>query len=427
MASSRVFVSHSHQDNIYSREFVGALRRHGYQVWYDEHNLSWGALRPTIEKEMPLCQHFIAIFSPNAVTSDWVNAEIDAALSLLKEGVLHTITFVVARECDVPLLLRRWKRIEGSGGGAIGAEAAAGRAAAILASAAITAKPSGVLVPVPISPAPPLVAPVLPTEVFPSRLVKLGFIAQERNSVKYILPPVCSVPAGEFLMGSDKLREKDPQADAQPQHRVTLAAYSIARFPVTVAEYACFVKMAKHRQPVGWANKIQNLDHPIADVSWNDAVAYAEWLTKATGHLWRLPSEAEWEKAARGTDGRIYPWGDMFDPSRANTGESRKRGTTAVGSFSKWASPYGVEEMAGNIWEWTSSLFKPYPYTKADGRDTKNSAENRVLRGGSWLNDQRFARASYRIGSGPDRTYNYYYKADYGFRLLLVARGSAIR
>src|SRR6185437_16550112 len=114
MASSRVFVSHSHQDNDYCREFVAELRGLGYQVWYDEHNLGWGALRATIEKEMPQCQHFIAIFSPDSVASDWVNAEIDAALDLLKDGILQTITFVVARECAVPLLLRRWKRIEGA-------------------------------------------------------------------------------------------------------------------------------------------------------------------------------------------------------------------------------------------------------------------------------------------------------------------------
>src|SRR5690348_8980963 len=104
MATPQVFVSHSHHDNDYCREFVAALRERGYQVWYDEHSLGWGALRATIEKEMPECQHFIAIFSPDAVASDWVNAEIDAALDLLKDGVLHTITFVMARECVVPLL-----------------------------------------------------------------------------------------------------------------------------------------------------------------------------------------------------------------------------------------------------------------------------------------------------------------------------------
>lgn len=110
-SASRVFVSHSHQDNAYCREFVAGLRVHGYAVCYDEHNLGWGALRPTIEQELPKCAHFVAILSPAAVASEWVNTEIDAALDLLGKRVLHTFTFVVAAACEVPLLLRRWKRI----------------------------------------------------------------------------------------------------------------------------------------------------------------------------------------------------------------------------------------------------------------------------------------------------------------------------
>src|SRR5581483_5022825 len=112
MAASRIFVSHSHADTPFCREFVNGLRGHGFDVWYDEHNLGWGALRATIEREMPLCQHFVAILSPTAVASEWVNTEIDAALELLQEGTLRSFTFVVAERCTVPLLLRRWKRIE---------------------------------------------------------------------------------------------------------------------------------------------------------------------------------------------------------------------------------------------------------------------------------------------------------------------------
>ncbi|MGH2485053.1 MAG: toll/interleukin-1 receptor domain-containing protein, partial [Ktedonobacterales bacterium] len=134
MSGSRVFVSHSHQDTVYCRDFVAAVRAQGYAVWYDEHNLVWGALRPTIEREMPQCQHFIAILSPAAVASDWVNAEIDAGLVLLHQGALRTFTFVAAHECDVPLLLRRWKRIEGPNGAPVSAPNAAQRAAAIFAA-----------------------------------------------------------------------------------------------------------------------------------------------------------------------------------------------------------------------------------------------------------------------------------------------------
>lgn len=132
MSTSRVFVSHSHHDNAYCREFVMGLRAQGFAVWYDEHNLGWGALRPTIETEMAQSQHFIAILSPAAVTSQWVNAEIDAALDLLGQGAIRSFAFVVAQRCETPLLLRRWKRIEGPDGGPMSAQSAALKVATIL-------------------------------------------------------------------------------------------------------------------------------------------------------------------------------------------------------------------------------------------------------------------------------------------------------
>src|SRR5262249_37019470 len=103
-------------------------------------------------------------------------------------------------------------------------------------------------------------------------------------------------------------------------------AYQIARFPVTVAEYACAIRAKAVREPpkrsshtIEWRTQLQRLDHPVVNVSWHNAIAYAAWLAKVTGQPWRLPTEAEWEKAARGTDGRIYPWGDLWDQTRANT------------------------------------------------------------------------------------------------------------
>lgn len=456
MATPRVFVSHSHHDNDYCREFVAALRERGYQVWYDEHNLGWGALRPTIEKEMPQCQHFIAIFSPDAVASDWVNAEIDAALDLLKDGVLQTITFVVARECVVPLLLRRWKRIEGANNVSVPAREAAGRAAAILrgatpspvpsmtstldAPAPVTAQPIrksapvvAQLIPEPASIAAPQ---ILPPSRFPLRLAHLGFTANKRNGDAYITPPVCEIPEGEFLMGSDPLRDVRAESDEQPQHRVKLSAFAIARFPVTVAEYACFVESANYRQPSDWQNQMQKLDHPVVYVSWDDAHAYTDWLAKVSGQArdevvhfttwlkqvteqrWQLPTEAQWEKAARGTDGRIYPWGGIFDAKHCNTGESGIRGTTSVGNYPTGTSPYGVEEMVGNVREWTTTGYQPRPdldypnysyYYHTSGRDRI------VLRGGSWKSYSRITRLAYRHHLRQDDLYN-----DVGFRLALA-------
>jgi formylglycine-generating enzyme required for sulfatase activity len=152
------------------------------------------------------------------------------------------------------------------------------------------------------------------------------------------------------------------------------------------------------------------------NVSWHDAVAYAAWLSLLTGQPWRLPSEAEWEKAARGGDGRIYPWGDQFDANRYDTSEGGKGTTTPVGTYPGGASPWGAQDMAGNVWEWTSGLYMPYPYRSTDGRDHTDSFGARVLRGGSWSSDAWGVRTAYRRDNMPVGTYD-----DAGFRLVLAA------
>ncbi len=415
MAIPRIFVSHNHQDTPFCREYVNELRGRGFQVWYDEHNLGWGALRATIEREMPQCQHFVAILSPTAVASEWVNTEIDAALELLQEGTLQTFTFVIAERCTVPLLLRRWKRIEGPGGAPVSVAEAVARTAAIIAPPTSTVASVPSTTPAPARTAPQPTPPALPPEQFPSRLASLGFEARKKDGVAYIVPPLCSMPAGEFLMGSDKRRDSQAYDNELPQHRVNLPAFQIARFPVTVAEYACFVR-AGQKEPSDWQSQLGKLDHPVVYVSWRDAVAYAAWLAKTTGQPWRLPSEAEWEKAARWDAARqvsrLYPWGDTFDTVRCNTYGGGKGGTTPVGSYGeKGASPCGAQEMAGNVWEWTSSLFKPYPYSVSDGREDRDSTESRVLRGGSWHNNARFARVAFRDHSHPDLL-----SGNFGFR-----------
>jgi formylglycine-generating enzyme required for sulfatase activity len=178
----------------------------------------------------------------------------------------------------------------------------------------------------------------------------------------------------------------------------------MARFPVTNELYNAYIKSKGIKHPVdGWGKK---KDHPVVNISWNDAVEYRKWvnnLQKAelpSGLVLRLPTEAEWEKAARGTDGREYPWGDQFDEDKCNTVEGEKGGTTSIGSYSPRSdSPYGCADLAGNVWEWVSSLHKPYPYNAADGRENLDSSASRVLRGGSFGNDERRARSAYRLGS----------------------------
>jgi len=207
------------------------------------------------------------------------------------------------------------------------------------------------------------------------------------------------IPAGEFLMGSDPAQDQATLSSEQPQHTLYLADYYLARAPLTNGQYAAFVQATDRDPPRHWQNGKPprgQENHPVVSVSWYDAVAHCRWLSEVTGKPYRLPTEAEWEKAARGIDGRTYPWGDEWDATRCNTKESGKGHTTAVGAYPLGASPYGLLDMAGNVWEWTSSLFWSYPYQATDGREDPASPDSRVLRGGSWLNLYDSARAAYR-------------------------------
>ena len=246
-------------------------------------------------------------------------------------------------------------------------------------------------------------------EQFPLRLMQLGFRLMQvmdesgRDQVRYVVPPICAVPTGPFLMGSNKKHDPEAQDDEVPQHIVQLPAYSIGTYPLTVAEYACFVQATQCAVPDAWIRQQRQADHPVVQVSWQDVLAYMQWLAQVTGEPWRLPTEAEWEKAARGTDGRIYPWGDEWDSTRANTWDRARanedRGpllTTPVGSYPSGASPSGVQDLAGNVNEWTSTTYQMYPYQAHDGREDLNPETDKVLRGGGWGGLSWHVRAAFR-------------------------------
>jgi formylglycine-generating enzyme required for sulfatase activity len=186
-------------------------------------------------------------------------------------------------------------------------------------------------------------------------------------------------------------------------------------------QYQTFVAATGHPAPGHWpegAYPPNKSNHPVVYVNWHDAVAYCQWLSEATGKECRLPTEAEWEKAA-GWDveqgvKRTYPWGDEFDASLCNTVESGIGDTTPVGVYPGGASPYGVMDMSGNVWEWCSSFYWDYPYDPDDGREDLEAEGTRVLRGGAFGNDRRSVRCTYRYGSSPyDRV------RDDGFRVMV--------
>jgi len=221
------------------------------------------------------------------------------------------------------------------------------------------------------------------------------------------------IPAGPFIMGSDPEHDKDTGKDEQPQHQPALPRYFLARYPVTVAQFKAFVGASGYK-PQHEESLLGLPNHPVVNVTWHEACTYCEWLTETlknwpgtpeplAGRLrkgkWRivLPSEAEWEKAARGSSKWVYPWGDEFDPNKANTSETGLNTTTAVGCFPGGASAYELLDMSGNVWEWTRSHYKDYPYQR-DGREDLKAPDSvgRVLRGGSFVGDDRNARCASR-------------------------------
>jgi formylglycine-generating enzyme required for sulfatase activity len=265
------------------------------------------------------------------------------------------------------------------------------------------------------SPSPIETSTPKPETPTPPRRPSTGSGQDTRRTGRIPVPELVTVPAGHFWMGSDRRIDKDARDDELPQHRLYLPGYRIGKYPVTNEEYAAFLAATGHRKPGDWEANRSKLDHPVANVSWLDATAYCRWLSEATGRVYRLPSEAEWEKAARGSDGRIYPWGNQPpDARRCNFNENVKD-TTPVGSYPAGVSPYGCYDMAGNVWEWTSSRWGSefgYPYRGDGGRENLESEGPRVLRGGSWWSKPEWVRCAYR-----SRLYPWYGDNNRGYRL----------
>lgn len=227
------------------------------------------------------------------------------------------------------------------------------------------------------------------------------------------------IPSGEFVLGSNEV-DKEAKAlqygdrrpwyaNERPERKETLGEYYIDKVEVTNRMYKEFVDKTGHRAPAAWAQGFPGsiADHPVVLVSWHDAKDYCEWKGKS------LPTEAQWEKAARGTDGRRFPWGNEFDEKKVNTLGSYG-GPTPAGTFPEGASPYGVLDMAGNAQEWTADWYKPYPGN--DFNDKDYGERFKVVRGGGWggmghYTLQVYVRSAFRNAAPPEGMYD-----DVGFR-----------
>ncbi|MCG3208380.1 MAG: Hercynine oxygenase [Anaerolineae bacterium] len=224
-------------------------------------------------------------------------------------------------------------------------------------------------------------------------------------------PVWVTVPAGEFWLGSDNMDD-----DEKPLHRVYLPVFQIARTPITNAQYQIFVQAAKHKAPGHWTDNRApkgKESHPVVNVSLDDTLAYCNWLSEFSSKRITLPSEAEWEKAARGgNDQRVYPWGDKWDTAMCNNRRLGLEDTTPVGIFPEGASPYGCLDMCGNVWEWTHSVFKDYPYNSEHECEHQDDLRW-ILRGGSFSISVQCTRCTFRFMRDPaDKGLNF------GFRVV---------
>lgn len=231
--------------------------------------------------------------------------------------------------------------------------------------------------------------------------------------------PMILIPAGEFAMGDDR-----GQHDEQPVHRVTVNAFYLDTYEVTVSRYAEFLHAQKPDPPFKWqeANLNIHAHKPVIGVNWYDARDYCRWVGK------RLPTEAEWELAARGTEGRVYPWGDARPTKgHTNAGQTKWRGydtLTDVGKFERGKTPEGLYDMAGNLWEWVADRYDStyYQFSPRDNPTGPRAGPLRSLRGGAWNNDSQAIRSANRAGYAPDARRN-----DVGFRCAANAQPSASR
>jgi formylglycine-generating enzyme required for sulfatase activity len=382
-----IFLCHASGDKPAVRGLYRRLKADGFAPWLDEEDLLPGQ---DWQREIPKAVHaadvVIVCLSRGSINkAGYVQKEIKFALDVADEKPEGAIFLIPLKleECEVPERLARWQWVN---------HFDANGYSRLLQSLRARARSWGLTI-----------ASITSTQI------DNYFIIDGMEFVR--------VPAGKFLMGSTANNELASDSE-RLQHTVEIGYdYWIARYPVTNEQFAQFVATTNGEFSQGlWQTKA---DHPVVDVSWLDAMSYCEWLNntwrdKLKDLMVRLPTEAEWEKAARGEYGNEWPWGNDFDRTKCNSREGGKGGTTPVGAYSlPGGSPYGTADMVGNVWEWCHSIYKPYPYQANDGRESE-AGFARVLRGGSWDNRRNRVRCAYRGSAHAVSRFD-----DYGFRVVV--------
>ena len=336
---------------------------------------------------------FVVLLTPEAVRSKWVRRETDMAVSLEHDDKLRVYPLSF-KECRLPPLWRGYQFIDYSGEyrSSLNRFLRALDSGELLVEtlqAPASEDPTKSKQQAELKPRP------IPVPVQGKKKEKSSFLIPDPPEIR--IHPITRkemirIPAGEFLYGEKK-------------EKLNLPEFWMDKTPVTNAEYALFVADKGVEPPNNWQGKEKPpkkiSDHPVVYVSWHDAQDYAAWANC------RMPTEQEWEKAARGLDGRIYPWGPAWEENHCNTDEACIGTTSPVGQFSpRGDSPYGNVDMSGNVWEWTNSWID-------------SDKIRRVMRGGSWVGSHRSARVSYRGWNDP-----FNWSCNVGFRAVsLVGSG----
>jgi formylglycine-generating enzyme required for sulfatase activity len=331
----KVFLCHAHEDKAAVRDLYHRLRDQGVAPWFDEADLLPGQdWELEIRKAVRASDAIIVCLSRRSVTKEgFVQKEIRFALDVADEKPPGTIFLIPLRleDCDVPEELHDWQwedLYEQRGFGKL------------MRSLRARARKLGL-------------------EIIKSAIADIEWIR---------------IPAGEFLMGSN-----DHEKNERPERRVYLDDYYIGKYPVTNEQYRRFVEATSYGAPLGWDYGACDWpSRPVVGVTWYDVQFYCAWAGL------RLPTEAQWEKAARGTDGRLFPWGNEPPNARKCNFEDHVGAMTEIGSYPEGASPYGCLDMAGTVWEWCEDWYGPYDKAVQRNPSGPDSGERRVLRGGSW-------------------------------------------
>lgn len=475
-----IFISYAHEDLDQARSLADAIEAEGWSVFWDRRIPPGTPFEDFIEQRIAESAVVVVLWSPHSITSRWVRIEAAHGRDRNPSALIP----VLISESNIPFAfrdlhaadLRAWqpgnrgvefqellssidrlaprRAVSPATDGANASIAPGARqmgmtgrsdagtsrlrswvslvrrragALAVMSVVAVVAAVTMFLLGVP-----PLGVPALQKDTSSG--------AAERESATTATsdteppPQLVKIPAGSFLMGSDKAKDSSAfDFEFWPgglQGSVTLPDYYIGKTEVTNGQYrSCVTANRCTEGTVARVARGNQPSTPVVWVTWHEAIRYCAWLEDALTRSaqtppelkallaggWRitLPSEPEWEKAARGTDGRIYPWGNVMDPGRANYGSIT---TLPVGSLPLGASPFGIMDMSGNVREWTRSLYRPYPYVASDGREDMTASGSRVVRGGSHSDlGERTVRAGFRAEDNADSASD-----AVGFRVVLT-------